>query len=57
MKKISGFLLIFFLSVNQVNSQVLINPVKLSESAINFMVASDMGRRGVSEQKNIAELM
>ena len=30
---------------------------KLPKSSINIMIASDMGRRGVSEQQNIAELM
>jgi len=57
MKKISGLFLILLLWVNQANSQQLINPAKLPSKAINFMVASDMGRRGVSEQKNIAVLM
>jgi DNA repair exonuclease SbcCD nuclease subunit len=57
MKKISSLFLILFLWVYQVSSQVLINPEKLPESSLNFIVASDMGRRGVSEQKNIAVLM
>lgn len=57
MKKIFSFFLILFLWVSQVSSQVLINPEKLPESSLNFIVASDMGRRGVSEQKNIAALM
>jgi len=32
-------------------------PSKLSSGNLNFIVASDMGKRGVSEQKNIAEIM
>jgi len=46
-----------FLLVSSVDAQVLINPEKLPANALNFMVANDMGRRGVSEQKNIAVLM
>jgi len=46
-----------FLLVSSVDAQVLINPEKLPENALNFLVANDMGRRGVSEQKNIATLM
>ena len=57
MIRIYGILLILLLSFFSVNAQVLVNPEKLPESALNFMVSSDMGRRGVSEQKNIATLM
>ena len=57
MKRIYGILLIFMLSFYFVNAQVLSNPEKLPDSSLNFMVASDMGRRGISEQKNIATLM
>jgi len=57
MKKMFSVFLTLFLLVTSVNAQVLINPEKLPANAINFMVASDMGRRGVSEQKNIATLM
>lgn len=32
-------------------------PSRLSSGNLNFIVASDMGKRGVSEQKNIAEVM
>ena len=46
-----------FLLISSVDAQVLINPEKLPENALNFLVANDMGRRGVSEQKNIATLM
>jgi len=57
MKQIlSGFLMLF-LWVASVNAQGLINPEKLPANTLNFMVANDMGRRGVSEQKNIATLM
>jgi DNA repair exonuclease SbcCD nuclease subunit len=57
MKQFFGFLSILLISFNLVNAQSLVNPEKLPDSALNFMVASDMGRRGVSEQKNIATLM
>ncbi len=57
MKQIFGILTIVLLSFNLVNAQSLVKPDKLSDSALNFMVSSDMGRRGVSEQKNIATLM
>jgi len=50
------FFLMLFLLVSSVNAQVLINPEKLPANALNFMVANDMGKRGVSEQKNIATL-
>ncbi len=46
-----------FLLISSVNAQILITPEKLPSNALNFMVANDMGRRGVSEQKNIATLM
>lgn len=32
-------------------------PTKLSSGNLNFIVASDMGKRGKSEQQNIAEIM
>ncbi|MEI7523403.1 MAG: metallophosphoesterase [Mariniphaga sp.] len=48
---------ILFLIVISVKGQVLVNPEKLPSNALNFLVASDMGRKGVSEQKNIAVLM
>ena len=57
MKRIYNILLILMLSLYTVDAQVLINPEKLPDQALNFMVASDMGRRGVSEQKNVATLM
>ena len=57
MKRIFSLLLILFVWSYQVNSQALVNPAKLTESSLNFMVANDMGRRGVSEQKNVAVLM
>ena len=57
MIRISSILLILILSYYSVDAQVLVNPTKLPDKALNFMVASDMGRRGVSEQKNIATLM
>ncbi len=57
MKQILSIFLLLFLLVSSVNAQVLINPEKLPANALNFMVASDMGRRGVSEQKNIATFM
>lgn len=53
---LSGFLMLF-LWVASVNAQVLIGPEKLPTNTLNFMVTNDMGRRGVSEQKNIATLM
>ncbi|MEI7422252.1 MAG: metallophosphoesterase [Prolixibacteraceae bacterium] len=57
MKQIFGILSILLLSFNFLNAQSLVNPVKLPESALNFVVASDMGRKGVSEQKNIGVLL
>lgn len=57
MKRASSIFLILLIWVFSVNAQVLINPEKLPENALNFLVANDMGRRGVSEQKNIATLM
>jgi UDP-2,3-diacylglucosamine pyrophosphatase LpxH len=57
MKRILSVFLTLLLWVSLLNAQLLVNPVKLPESALNFMVASDMGRRGNSEQKNIAALM
>jgi DNA repair exonuclease SbcCD nuclease subunit len=57
MKQIIGIFLMLFLLVSSVDAQILINPEKIPAKALNFMVASDMGRRGVSEQKNIATLM
>jgi DNA repair exonuclease SbcCD nuclease subunit len=57
MKHIFGILSILLLSFTLVNAQSLVNPEKLPDSALNFMVASDMGRKGVSEQKNVAELL
>jgi len=57
MIRIYGILLILLLSFYTVKAQILVNPEKLPDSSLNFMVASDMGRRGVSEQKNIATLM
>jgi len=57
MKRASSIFLILLIWVFSVNAQVLINPEKLPSNALNFMVANDMGRRGVSEQKNIATLM
>ena len=57
MKRILSNILTLLLWVPLVNAQVLVNPEKLPSKALNFMVASDMGRRGVSEQKNIATLM
>ena len=56
MKQTIIFLSFITIAFN-INAQVLVNPEKLPNSALNFMVASDMGRRGVSEQKNIASLM
>jgi len=56
-KKKTRLYLMLYLLVSSVNAQILINPEKLPANALNFMVASDMGRRGVSEQKNIATLM
>ena len=57
MKQILSVFFILAMLVASVKAQVLINPEKLPANALNFMVASDMGRRGVSEQKNIATLM
>ena len=57
MQKIFSIFLTFLLWVTLVNAQELVNPVKLPANGLNFMVANDMGRRGVSEQKNIATLM
>jgi len=57
MKQVLSIFLMLLLWFFSVNAQALVNPEKLSDNAINFMVASDMGRRGVSEQKNIATLM
>lgn len=57
MKQITGVFLMLVFFVFSGYAQVLINPEKLPASALNFIVASDMGRRGVSEQKNIATLM
>jgi 3',5'-cyclic AMP phosphodiesterase CpdA len=55
-RKLSLFLLLLLWVVNAA-SQELVNPVSLPENALNFIVASDMGRRGVSDQKTIAVLM
>jgi len=57
MQKIFSIFLTLLLWVSFVNAQELVNPEKLSAKALNFIVANDMGRRGVSEQKNIATLM
>jgi len=57
MKQIFNVFLTLLLWASSVNAQGIINPEKLPANALNFMVASDMGRRGVSEQKNIAVLM
>jgi Icc-related predicted phosphoesterase len=57
MKRKLSLLLISLFWVFQAKSQALVNPAKLTESSLNFMVSSDMGRRGVSEQKNVAVLM
>jgi len=56
MKQTIIFLSFITLAFN-LNAQSLVNPERLPDSSLNFMVASDMGRRGVSEQKNIATLM
>jgi len=57
MKQISIIFLSLFIFSYPAIAQTLVNPEKLPDSALNFMVASDMGRRGVSEQKNIATLI
>jgi DNA repair exonuclease SbcCD nuclease subunit len=57
MKRILSIYLALLLWASIVNCQELIKPIKLPENALNFMVANDMGRRGVSEQKNVATLM
>jgi DNA repair exonuclease SbcCD nuclease subunit len=57
MKRTLNLFIILFLWFFQVSGQELVNPVKLPKRALNFMVANDMGRKGVSEQKNIATLM
>jgi predicted phosphodiesterase len=57
MRRTTSIFLTFLLWVSLANAQELINLVKLPKRAVNFIVASDMGRRGVSEQKNIAILM
>ncbi len=56
-KQIFSIFLTLLLWVSLVNAQELVNPEKLPANALNFMVANDMGKRGVSEQKNIATLM
>ena len=53
MKHFFSILSIFLLSFHLVNAQSLVKPEKLPDSALNFVVASDMGRKGVSEQKNV----
>lgn len=57
MKRTLNLFLTLLLWVYWVNAQELINPEKLPANALNFVVSNDMGRRGVSEQKNIATLM
>lgn len=57
MKQIFGVISILFLSFNIVFAQSLVNPEKLPENALNFIVSSDMGRKGASEQKNIGALL
>ena len=57
MIRIISIFFTLFLLVFYSNAQVLVNPEKFPAKALNFMVASDMGRRGVSEQRNIATLM
>jgi len=57
MKRTVILFLFLNLWVLQISGQELISPVKLPKRALIFMVASDMGRRGVSDQKNVAVLM
>jgi hypothetical protein len=57
MKRTAGLFLVFFLCVLHLGSQALVNPVKLPRKSLNFIVSNDMGRRGVSYQKDIAALM
>ena len=57
MKHFFSILSILLLSFNLVNAQSLVNPEKLPDSALNFVVASDIGRKGISEQKNIGILL
>ena len=57
MKRLLSIVLALLLWASFVNAQILVNPEKLPGNALNFMVASDMGRRGVSEQQNVSNVM
>lgn len=57
MKRTVSLFLFLILWLFQLSAQELVNPLKLPRTALNFMVVNDMGRRGVSEQKNISVLM
>ena len=57
MKQVFCIFLTLLLWTSFVNAQDLVNPEKLAGNTLNYIVASDMGRRGISEQKNIAVLM
>lgn len=57
MKRLFTVFLTLLLWISLVNAQMLVNPEKLPQNALNFMVASDMGRRGASEQKNVSNVM
>lgn len=57
MRQTLGIIPILLLSFNIVFAQSLVNPEKLPDNALNFIVASDMGRKSVSEQKNIGVLL
>jgi DNA repair exonuclease SbcCD nuclease subunit len=58
MKKATSLLLLFLLSVSMSWAQTPNSFLpSLPNDNLNVVIANDMGRRGVSEQKNIAELM
>ncbi|MCE1198158.1 MAG: metallophosphoesterase [Marinilabiliales bacterium] len=57
MKSKITFLLAWSLFVVSLQAQMPFKSVKLPDKALNFVVASDMGRRGISEQRAIAGWM
>ncbi len=57
MKKIFTIYFALVFSLLSINAQEAVNLQKATKDALNFIVTSDMGRRGVSEQQNIANVM
>lgn len=57
MKKIFSIYFTIAYFVLSVNAQGQVNLPNVPKDALNFIISSDMGRRGVSEQQNIANIM